>query len=95
MNKYHTVLLTGTSGYIGSNLRQYMFTQNYEDLVFVDRCNGFDLSMPGWSNQLPEKNVDVVIHLAQSRRYREFPDGAEDMFQVNVASAFELLEWAR
>lgn len=95
MKKYQTALLTGTSGYIGSNLRQYMSTQHYEDLVLVDRSGGFDLSVPGWSRHLPEKNVDVVIHLAQSRRYREFPDGTDDMFQVNVASTFELLEWAR
>jgi len=95
MNKHKTILLTGTSGYIGSNLCQYLSVQSDKELVYVDRGRGFDLSIPGWSIRLPEKKVDVVVHLAQSRRYREFPEGAEDMFQVNLASTFELLEWAR
>jgi UDP-glucose 4-epimerase len=43
---------------------------------------------------LPDR-VDAVVHLAQSSRYREFPAGAEDMFAVNVASTFTLLEYAR
>lgn len=43
---------------------------------------------------LPD-HVDAVVHLAQSSRYREFPEGAEDMFAVNVSSTFALLEYAR
>lgn len=95
MNTQKTILLTGTSGYIGSKLGRYLSIQSDNDLIYVDRRRGFDLSIPGWSGRLPEKKVDVVTHLAQSRRYREFPEGAEDMFQVNIASTFELLEWAR
>ena len=49
---------------------------------------------PGWANVLTG-NADVVIWLAQSRRYREFPAGAADMFRVNEAALFETLEWAR
>ena len=33
--------------------------------------------------ELPER-IDAVIHLAQSRRYREFPEGAVDVQEVNV-----------
>jgi len=43
---------------------------------------------------LPDR-VDAVVHLAQSARYREFPEGAEDMFAVSVGSTFSLLEYAR
>ena len=43
---------------------------------------------------LPER-IDAVVHLAQSERYRDFPDGAPDVFAVNLASTFELLEYAR
>ena len=39
--------------------------------------------------------VDAVVHLAQSARFRDFPDGAPDVFAVNVASTERLLEWAR
>ena len=41
------------------------------------------------------KHIDVVIHLAQSRRFREFPEAAMDMFAVNVASTLRLLDYAR
>ena len=52
-----------------------------------------DLS-PGWTDGL-EGPVDVVVWLAQSRAYREFPAGARDMFEVNERAFFELLEWSR
>lgn len=43
---------------------------------------------------LPEE-IDAVVHLAQSRRYREFPEGAEDVFEVNANATVRLLAWAR
>jgi UDP-glucose 4-epimerase len=43
---------------------------------------------------LPDR-ADAVVHLAQSLRYRELPDGAADVFDVNVGSTFRLLEYAR
>ena len=53
-----------------------------------------DLVEPLADARLPER-IDAVIHLAQSRRYREFPEGARDVFEVNTRSTFELLEYAR
>jgi nucleoside-diphosphate-sugar epimerase len=43
---------------------------------------------------LPE-HVDVVIHLAQSYRFREFPVAVSDIFTVNVTSTVRLLDYAR
>ena len=37
--------------------------------------------------------VDAVVHLAQSRRYREFPDGAVDVHEVNTGSTVRLLDY--
>ena len=34
------------------------------------------------------------MHLAQSPRYRDFPEGALDVFEVNVGSTQRLLDWA-
>ena len=39
--------------------------------------------------------IDAVVHLAQSPAYRDFPEGAPDVFAVNVASTFALLDYAR
>ena len=36
-----------------------------------------------------------MFHLAQSSRYREFPDGVEDMRRVNIDATAQLLEWSR
>jgi UDP-glucose 4-epimerase len=38
---------------------------------------------------------DAVIYLAQSRAWRTFPDGAADVFRVNVRGPFEAIEYAR
>jgi nucleoside-diphosphate-sugar epimerase len=89
------VLLTGSTGYIGQNIVRLWSQQHELVTVCIDRLTGFDFSEPEWKVRLPERHVDIVIHLAQSRRYREFPAGAQDMFRVNVVSTVELLEWAR
>lgn len=53
-----------------------------------------DLSRPLSPAVLPER-IDAVVHLAQSNRYREFPEGAADIFAINIRATFELLEYAR
>lgn len=44
--------------------------------------------------ELPSR-IDAVYYLAQSKRFREFPDGAADMFEVNVNVPLKLVQWAR
>ena len=63
-----------------------------ENLNGVDRCRRtsrrrFDTGLPG--------EIDAVVHLAQSRRYRDFPEGAADVFEVNANATVRLLDWAR
>jgi UDP-glucose 4-epimerase len=98
-------LITGGSGYIGSALIKRL-ALNSNDVIYVlqrdvklsDTINVInlvaDLSLPGFQERLPKK-IDIVLHLAQSSRYREFPDGALDMFDVGISGMFHLLEWAR
>lgn len=47
-------------------------------------------SAAGWP-----ASCDTVIYLAQSREWRRFPDGAADVFAVNVAGVFHAAEYAR
>jgi nucleoside-diphosphate-sugar epimerase len=53
-----------------------------------------DLAAPLSAASWP-RPLDAVVHLAQSMRHREFPDGAADMTAVNVTATAALLEHAR
>lgn len=104
MEDRKTYLITGAPGFIGRHMVQalldsgatvYAVSRHHQSStqprhIPVDA----DLSALGWTERLPTP-VDVVLHLAQSTRYREFPDGSFDMLRVNVDSTLELLEWAR
>jgi nucleoside-diphosphate-sugar epimerase len=99
------ILVTGAAGYIGSNLIHFLMKKSNYVVYAVSRdklhvsdkqlhhvvC---DLTEFDFINKLPPK-IDTVIHFAQSNEYRNFPDGASDMFAVNVRSTQLLLEWGR
>ncbi len=53
-----------------------------------------DLAEPSGINFLPRK-IDVILHLAQSSMFRDFPSKAMDVFDVNVGSTARLLNYAR
>ena len=53
-----------------------------------------DLSRKDFVEELPS-GINTVLHLAQSSRYRNFPDGVEDMISININSTGLLLDWAR
>ncbi|MCK4846043.1 MAG: NAD(P)-dependent oxidoreductase [Deltaproteobacteria bacterium] len=89
------ILITGSKGHIGSNLVQALKAEGDCHIFEATRENGCDLEEKGWVNNIPDGHYDVVIDLAQSRRYRDFPEGNEDVFAVNIRSTFELLEWSR
>lgn len=96
-----SVLITGASGLIGRHLVGLL--EGETDVVALSRTPlpsasatwiAADLSAPHFINALPSR-VDTVVHLAQSPHYREFPEQAADVFNVNVASTALLLDWAR
>ncbi len=95
------VVVTGAGGLVGRHLVP-MLAEHW-DVVAVARAEGDarshvqnvvrDLATDGFADGLPAK-VDAVVHLAQSRRFREFPEGAADVLAVNVASTERLLAYA-
>lgn len=95
MSELAPIVVTGADGFIGTRLAAALRARGDRPVVAVTLDAGFDLARPGWTERLPCAQADTVIHLAQSLRYRDFPDGARDLFAVNVAAAAELLEWAR
>jgi nucleoside-diphosphate-sugar epimerase len=97
------VLLTGASGFLGTHVATSLVSAAHEVVVASRHPSSgadgrewlqLDLARPLAGQDLPAA-VDAVVHLAQSARYRDFPAGARDVFEVNVRSTFELLEYAR
>lgn len=99
-----TVLLTGATGFIGRQLLRRLAGEHEvvavarasppDDLAGLATWIRHDLARPLDRSVLPA-SVDTIVHLAQSPRYRDFPDGAADVFALNVAAPAALLDYAR
>ena len=96
------VLLTGASGHLGSNVLTKLSQVNNVHVVsrLAPSCpypgvvyHSIDLSRNWSTDGLPE-HVDAVIHLAQSRYFRDFPRQALDISAVNLFSTVTLLDYA-
>lgn len=96
------VLVTGANGFIGRRLVDLLADKC--ELYLVDSAKrkkrsdchwiGLDLRRDFSASLLPDK-IEVVIHFAQSRDYRDFPESAVDIFGVNTVSTLKLLELSR
>jgi nucleoside-diphosphate-sugar epimerase len=97
------VLVTGATGFVAGHLIPLLVAQGHHvvalghDAARLERLPQaehliLDLRDPGIGNALPAR-VDAVIHLAQANI--GFPEGASDLFEVNVSSTQRLLEHAR
>lgn len=97
------VLLTGASGFLGRRVCAALHADSRITTVLaVVRDSDApincvpvraDLSQPDWTQALPRTAVDIVLHLAQSRRFRD-PAGAADVHAVNVIATAGLARWA-
>jgi nucleoside-diphosphate-sugar epimerase len=95
------ILMTGGTGFVGSALAPRLMAAGHE--VFCVCRPGSSASFgetvvwnaasPTETSKFPEA-VEVVIHLAQSRSYRQFPADSREMFDINVGVTMSLLQWA-
>lgn len=96
-----SVLVTGASGFLGRKVAADLSRDRQVislGRTVVGSSNGIehidaDLSQAVDHRRLP-KAIDSVVHLAQSRRYRDGIDGVADVVAVNVTSTATLLRWA-
>jgi UDP-glucose 4-epimerase len=94
------ILITGGTGLLGKKLletlgneHQVYFIARNVPKVYRHTCIKLDLSKDWDIHTLPAK-MDVVIHLAQSTLYREFPEHANDIYTVNLVSTMKLLDYS-
>ena len=95
------VLITGCNGLIGDVLIEQLIGDKELQLYGISRSINtkvstieLDLST-NWPDNILPKKIDVVIHLAQSEKFRDFPESADEVFHVNTLSTLNLLEYAR
>ncbi len=97
------ILITGSNGLLGpevikalSGEHQHMslmrvmpeIQNDAIEYILCDLSKALDVSV------LP-KQVDVIVHLAQSPYYRDFPNQADHVFRVNCDATARLLDYAR
>ena len=96
------VLVTGASGFVGGHLLRRLAPAHEVFALARATPRGGpsgvrwveqDLTRPLDRARLPGA-VDAVIHLAQSRLYKQFPESAGDIYEVNVGATFRLLDYA-
>jgi UDP-glucose 4-epimerase len=98
-----TIIVTGASGLVGSHLtplfgaeQEIHLLGRHAPMAKADnvRHHAVDLGSAFDTSGLPER-ADAIVYLAQSDHYREFPERAFDLFDVNVAAPLRLLDYAR
>ena len=98
------ILIFGANGLLGQEIvknlskknKVYAIVRNSFPIDFNNNKNieilKIDLSKSN-KFKLP-KEIEVIYYLAQSNKYKDFPGGANDMFNLNVSSPFKLINWA-
>lgn len=96
------ILITGISGLLGKQLAEE-FSENSSVIGIARKELGLFKSsnVKYIINDLEDLNfeelpssIDAIYYLAQSRKFRDFPEGALDMFKINIELPLKLIDWA-
>ena len=97
------MVVTGANGLLGRNAIEELSKRNEihavvraipENPVVGVSYHVVDLASD-WDWGVLPKQIDAVFHLAQSKRMREFPEQALDIYHVNLSATAKLLDYAR
>jgi nucleoside-diphosphate-sugar epimerase len=97
-------VVAGAGGLIGSHLIRALAREWEVHAVSRHRPRGSDDPAVVWHHMdvsreldrsaLPER-ADAVVYLAQSEHFREFPERAREIFEVNTVGLLRFLEYGR
>ncbi len=98
------ILITGANGLLGRYLAEFLskgnkifaLIKNKKDIRFKlnKNINIIEMNLSRIDESLFPQNLDAVYYLAQSNRFREFPDGADDVLDINVVAPNKIAKWA-
>jgi len=98
------IVITGATGCLGRAVLPELLAAGHRIVAVVrpgssladeTDCEtvAMDLGRPLEIERLPAR-CDAIVHLAQSREHRRFPDAALDIFRINTSAAVELARYA-
>jgi UDP-glucose 4-epimerase len=97
------ILITGATGLVGSYLLETLKVSDHEIFVisqsekpFRDNITPIKIDLAKeWDYRDLPKQMDIIVHLAQSENFRLFPDTATEVYNVNTISTLKLADYAR
>lgn len=90
------ILVTGASGFIGSNMTKYLINSGY-DVIGCGRTlvkqQGMKYILCDWSKNIPEIKADVIIHTAALCPSAD--KSFYDYFENNILATRNVIEYAK
>jgi nucleoside-diphosphate-sugar epimerase len=100
-----TILLTGATGYLGSELLRFWIDQGHYLIVLKrstsshkriqdleSRFISYDVDLPGWEKSFKKNKIDIVVHVAAS--YGRKGESLSELLEANIFFPIRLLELA-
>lgn len=97
------IMIIGANGLLGrylvdilkDNTNLFAVVKNKNKIKFEDnKVNVVEIDLANFNVDTLPKSIDVVFYLAQSNRFREFPDGSNDMLDINICAPNKIIQWA-
>ena len=97
------ILISGSNGLIGSHLIKKLSESDDVELYLLSRNgisnpNGKSIMVDfskDWDTSILPEGIDIIVHLSQSEKFRDFPKSANDIFYVNTLSTLKLADYAQ
>lgn len=98
------ILIIGANGLLGSHLVQklsqnnlvYALVKNKNSLRFKwnQNINIIEATLVNFKVTNLPTDLDIIYYVAQSNYYKDFPNSAMDIFEINVYAPLKIIEWA-